>query len=104
MAILAGDDEEHARRLPAAKDASCVVEAAHRSLELDRREKLAIYAAAGVPQYVLVNLRNNSVEVYTNPYPASEQYETKVTLIKGQTLELMLPEGVLAIDAGEVLP
>ena len=44
-----------------------MIEVADSSLGLDRTTKLGIYAAAGIPQYVIVNLPERVVEVYTVP-------------------------------------
>lgn len=48
--------------------AELVVEVAVSSLSIDR-EKAHLYAAAGIPCYWLVNVREQSVEVYTDPKP-----------------------------------
>ena len=53
--------------LPAAADALCVVEVADSSYERDAGEKLAAYARAGVEQYIILNLRNRTAEIYTAP-------------------------------------
>jgi Uma2 family endonuclease len=47
--------------------AHLVVEVSDSSLRKDRRLKASIYAAAGVPEYWIVNLIDNLVEVYTEP-------------------------------------
>lgn len=47
--------------------AALVVEVADTSLAFDRRRKLPVYAAAGVPQVWLVNLVDRGVEVHTDP-------------------------------------
>ena len=104
-AILAGTPRDYLNRLPAAGDASCIIEISHSSLERDRDDKLPIYAAAGVPQYVIVNLQNGTLEVYTEPDPAGEQYRTRETIEKGGTIALSLPEGgTLDVAASELLP
>ncbi len=47
--------------------AHLVIEVADSSLRKDRRIKGRIYAAAGVPEYWIVNLVDNVIEVYTSP-------------------------------------
>lgn len=37
------------------------------SLAYDRCEKLKLYARAGIPEYWIVNVRDNRVEVYRDP-------------------------------------
>lgn len=102
--VVRGAPRDYADRIPGPGDVSCVIEAAHSSLERDREDKLPIYAAAGMPQYVLINLTNLTIEVYTDPDASTGQYRTKVTLDKTDTLSLRLPNGPLAVSAADVLP
>ena len=46
---------------------SCVIEVADSSLSLDVGPKLAAYAAARIPQYVVVDLVNHRVLVHEEP-------------------------------------
>ena len=64
FAVVRGPDADNAARLPTAADVLCVIEISDSSLERDREEKLPIYARAGVPQYVILNLRNRTGEAY----------------------------------------
>jgi Uma2 family endonuclease len=103
--IIRGVPRDYGDRLPASADASCVIEVAHSSLDRDRDDKLPIYAAAGIPQYVLINLQNDTVEVYTDPDAAAGVYRTKATTTKGQSLRLHLGEGDwLDVQANDLLP
>jgi Uma2 family endonuclease len=104
-AIVSGNPRDYTGRLPTSADVSCVVEVAHSSLERDREDKLAIYAAAGIGQYVIINLQNMTIEVYAEPDAAGSQYRTRATLERAETVELRLPDGgVIQIGAGELLP
>ena len=64
FAIVRGPRTAYADRLPTAADTLCIVEVADSSLERDREEKLPVYARAGVPRYIILNLRNRTAEVY----------------------------------------
>jgi Uma2 family endonuclease len=103
-AVVRGTPRDYIDRIPSAEDVSCVIEAAHSSLDKDRKDKLPIYAAAGIPQYVLINLRNESIEVYEGPDRAGEQYRSHHTVERGESFELRLPEGTFAVGAAELLP
>jgi len=103
-AIIRGVPREYKTRLPGPADVSCVIEAAHSSLDRDREDKLPIYARAGIPQYVIINLQNNTIEVHSDPDPAAEQYRTKATIEVDQTLEFILPEGRISVQASDLLP
>ncbi len=103
-AIIRGGPRDYAKRLPGPGDVFCVIEASDSSLDHDREDKLPIYAAAGVPQYIVINIVNDTIEVYSSPDVASEQYRTKVTLERHEELAIQLPEGPFVIAAADVLP
>lgn len=73
-----------------------VVEVADTSLRTDRRVKPSIYAAAGVAEYWVVNLRDALVEVhtdivsgeYTKIVPRREGDTIALTALDGATIEL----------------
>ena len=55
------------RRRPRPADALLVVEVANTSLSYDRRTKAVIYARAGIPEYWIVDLNDERIDVYTEP-------------------------------------
>ena len=75
-------------RHPGPADAALIVEVADSSLRRDRREKLPIYAAAGVPVYWIVNVPDRHVEVYTRP--AGDTYDGLIIYSPGQELPVTL--------------
>ena len=90
---------------PAAAEAYCVVEVADSSYERDAGEKLAAYARAGVRQYVIVNLRNRTAEVYAEPDAAAGTYPPPLVVAEGQPLSLRVGENEsFAIRLADVLP
>jgi len=58
--------ETDAARLPHPSHAELVVEVAASSVDADR-EKAAEYAAAGVPEYWIINTESRRIEVYRRP-------------------------------------
>lgn len=44
-----------------------LIEVADNSLEKDRKIKAPLYAAAGIPEYWIINIRDGQVEVYLQP-------------------------------------
>jgi Uma2 family endonuclease len=74
--------------IPTAADSYCVVEVADSSYERDTGLKLIGYAKAGVAQYVVINLRNRTAEVYTQPDPVAGTYAQPTIVAPGQTLRL----------------
>lgn len=61
-----------------------VVEVSDSSLRRDRGLKARLYALAGVPEYWIVNLVDQVVEVYTEPFDGV--FGQLTTYTKGQTL------------------
>lgn len=105
FAIIRGTDREYAERLPTGADTFMVAEVADSSLERDAEEKLSIYAAAGIPQYLIVNLRNLAIEQYTDPDAAAATYRTKATFSRGQNILLHGgPDGDIDVAVADLLP
>ena len=54
-------------RHPRADETILVIEVSDLSLRHDRDTKIPLYAAAGIKEVWIINLRNNVIEVYQNP-------------------------------------
>jgi Uma2 family endonuclease len=65
----------------------CVLEVANTSLAYDRGEKLKLYALARIPEYWIVNVRDNLVEVYRDPQ--GDRYGDSFERRPGQMLDLL---------------
>ena len=91
---------------PYPEDVLLVVEIAHTSVEYDRRVKGPLYAAAGIVEYWLVNLREDRIEVYREPSgPTAEVAEFRQTTVYGVkdvVAPLALPACTLAV--AQLLP
>ena len=77
-----------------------VVEVSDTSLSKDRTEKVQLYARHGIPEYWILNVVDDCLEVHRNP--AGEAYQTKLTLRLGDTITP--PKGINAIEVADVLP
>jgi Uma2 family endonuclease len=74
-----------------------LVEVADSSLRKDRKIKTGIYAAAGVPEYWIVDLDHDEIEVLTGP--GRTRYRRRITLRRGDTLSPSALAGVaIAVD------
>ena len=62
----------HATRYP--DTATLIIEVARDTLSKDRGLKRAIYAHAGIPEYVVVNLPEQHIEISRDPIPGSSLY------------------------------
>jgi Uma2 family endonuclease len=67
VSIVRGDAEDYRSGQPSAEDVLLVIEVAERTLGRDRGLKQRIYARAAIPEYWIVNLVDQQVEVYTRP-------------------------------------
>lgn len=93
--VLPGDyDAEHPRT------ARLVIEVSDSTLKKDR-SKAAIYAAAGIGEYWIINLVARTVEVYTSP--DGDRYATSRTLRAGEVLR---PAAITDVEIAvvEILP
>jgi len=80
-----------------------VIEVSDTSLVQDRLTKAAIYAAAGIPEYWLVNLRDDCVEVFRQPDRTARVYRNVVVARRGERLMLVaLADASIAVD--DLLP
>lgn len=96
VAVVPWAPDEYAHAHPS--QAHVVFEVADTSLLQDRLTKGPIYARNGVPQYVLVNLRERRVENHVAP--TATRYGACAILRPGETLALVaFPDVVLPVDA-----
>jgi Uma2 family endonuclease len=78
-----------------------VVEVSDSSIRKDRRIKTGIYAAAGVPEYWIVDLDGGAVDVHRDPVDGA--YRSHVRLVPGDELRPIELPGV-AIAVASILP
>jgi Uma2 family endonuclease len=100
-AVLPGSVADYDRVHPTT--ALLVVEVADTSLEQDRLTKRAIYAAAGIPEYWIVNLRDDCLEVRRLPEPQSRRYASTAIARRGERIALAALRGV-AVAVDDLLP
>lgn len=87
-------DDFYESGLPEPEDILLIVEVADTSLHYDRRVKLPLYAAAGIPEVWIVDLRRRRVTAYRDPSP--EGYRQVIPHTRRATLSpLALPDLVL---------
>jgi Uma2 family endonuclease len=84
-------------------EALLIVEVADSSLLQDRLTKAPIYAAAGVPECWIVNLRDDCVEVFRDPWPKRRRYATTRVVPRGDFIALaVIANARVAVD--DLLP
>ena len=78
--------------------ADLVIEVAWSSMALDRNEKAAVYACAGIPEYWIVDLLHGQVEVLRDPGPSLDrvgafEYRTRQVYSSASSLQPLLVPG-----------
>ena len=101
--IVRGRLEDYAERHPGPEDVSCVIEVAESSLKRDRTTKQRIYATAGIPQYLILNLVDRQIEIREDPLASAGRYRTAHVVGKDERVALNLPDGRVVEVAGEEL-
>ncbi len=103
--IVVGSIDDYRKRKPGPADISCAIEVSDSSLRRDRTVKMAIYARHGIQQYVIINLQDLVLEVYTMPQPDLERYERMAKRAIGEDVELQLPGNqIFAVSVARLLP
>ena len=97
IAVVAGQPEDHIDAHPTS--ALLVVEVADTSLVKDRTVKARLYARHAIPEYWILNLNDDALEVYRDP--AGDTYGSKVTLRRGDTVTP--PKGDASIALSDIL-
>jgi hypothetical protein len=85
LAVLPFPRRDLGLRHPRGDETALVVEVADTSLEYDRGVKARLYAAGRVPVYVIVNLPERTVEIYTHPDGAGETAHYRALRTVGET-------------------
>lgn len=105
VAVVRGGPRAFAARHPEPADVGVVIEVADSTLAGDRTDKGRLYAQAGLPEYWIVNLVNQQVEVYTRPQTATPAYATRTDYPLGQAVPLVIGGvTVAAIPVADMMP
>jgi Uma2 family endonuclease len=70
------------------------IEVSLSSLRFGRKVKARIYARAGIPEYWIVNVEAEHVEVFRDPDPDAGAYRTTVTVERSETLVSVAVSGL----------
>jgi len=100
LALVCFEASEYSTRHPNAADALLVIEVSDSTLRFDKNQKLRLYATHSIPEYWIVNLIDNCLEVYRQPQDGD--YQHKSILSKADSLNLLtIPD--IRILVGEIL-
>lgn len=97
VTLLRLRDYSHDQQHPGPRDVLLVVEVSDTTLLWDRREKVPLYAKAGIPEVWIVNLQQDRIEVYSQP--ESGNYQTSRRLKRGQSVAVPgFPEAKVKVE------
>jgi Uma2 family endonuclease len=100
LVLLKPSSDFYRKRHPQPEDVYLLVEVSESSLATDREEKLPAYGRAGISELWIVNLIDQSVEVYREPHFAG--YSSKTVLgAGGEAKPLAFPDVI--VDVTELL-
>ena len=77
-----------AERHPYPAELAAVIEVAYSSITIDRRTKARIYAAEGIEPYVIVNLAEMQLEIFTDPRPGGVAHYAQHAVLTDGTVDL----------------
>jgi Uma2 family endonuclease len=106
VAVVAGNPRDYAAAHPTT--ALLVVEVSETTLRYDREAKGSLYAAAGIPEYWILNLVDRQLEMHRDPSVLHGArygfgYRTRVIALPGGVVEAPAPaSGRVAVD--DLLP
>lgn len=100
IALLKPREDFYTESLPTPTDVLLLVEVSDSTVEYDRDFKKTLYAEAGIREFWLVNLKNNTIECYTSP--KNGNYRLAKFLAKGETVNSEVI-GKLTLRAEEIL-
>ena len=100
IAVVKGIFEDYEYRQPTAEDVLLIVEVAHSSLDKDMNQKRLIYAAAGIQDYWILDLKNSRLLIFREPQDGD--YQLKTELQEGTIAPLAFPE--VSFDVNQLLP
>ena len=103
VAVVPGTLADYDLRHP--DTALLIVEVAESSLVADRLSKSRIYAAAGIPELWIVNLRTDVVEVFRAPDPVAKvDAETRTYVVPEEIVLTTVPGAAVRVRVADLIP
>jgi Uma2 family endonuclease len=99
ITILKYADDFYINKHPEPEDIYLVIEVSDTTLAYDKEIKLPLYASAGIPEFWLVNIERNEIEVHQSP--AADVYKSITIHRSGDNI--ILKDFDTSFDAGLLL-
>jgi len=100
IALLKPREDFYTETHPTPEDVLLLIEVSDSTVEYDREIKKTLYAGAGIGEVWLVNLRDNTVEVYSQP--KNGNYHLARILESGEVIESVSVEN-LTLEIKDIL-
>ena len=98
LAIVKRRDDFYGNSKPTGDNCLLLIEVSDSTLDYDRNKKLPLYAEGNIPEFWLVNLQNNTIEVHTEP--RESVYSLIRVLRRGETIKSeSVPNLQIKVDA-----
>ena len=91
VVIAKKKDDNYLSAHPAVKDIILIIEISDSTLQYDKETKLPLYAEAGINNYWIINLVDNRLEVYNNPFSDNKNrfgYKNQKIFLPNENLEI----------------
>ena len=91
VVIAKKKDDNYLSAHPTVKDIILVIEISDSTLQYDKETKLPLYAEAGINNYWIINLVDNRLEVYNNPFSDNKNrfgYKNQKIFLPNENLEI----------------
>ena len=95
-ALIRQADDRYRRRKPTGADVVLVVEVAESSYDRDRGSKWKLYATHAIPEYWIVNLEAERIEVYTDPDSSRGEYRSEQSFTQQDKINSVIGEVLLS--------
>ena len=109
VTIVRGGIRDYVTHHPSASDLlacdiALLVEVSDASLQYDRLQKRPQYAAAGIPEYWIVNLIDRRLEVYRDPAHGGD-YQVTETIAADGVVELIIEgKSMASVSVADLMP
>lgn len=91
VVIAKKKDDNYLSNHPTVEDIILIIEISDSTLKYDRETKLSLYAEVGINHYWIINLVENNLEVYTNPFTDNRNkfgYRNKSIFLPDESIEI----------------
>jgi len=103
--VVCATIKQRSGRHPVPSNTFLVIEVSDSTLAGDRTTKLKLYAENNIPEYWIVNLPDDCVEVYTRPAAAEQRCDSRIDFRRGQIVPIAIAGlAPVSVAVNSILP